>query len=466
METDTTHVGNRRLIDLAICNRAITPQQAAVMLQEITMFPKSTASELLLRHQFVTREELAKLESEMADILATNKHNEDSPESDEDHVLPRHADGAPIRDPAATHPVNQVSLRALPGERALNSYLGFARASGCSDLHLCVGVPPFVRLHGRIHYLDDRPLTSDRSEALNFSCLTGDQKTELLHRRQLDFALEIPNLGRHRCNIYRQRLGWEGAYRVVPSQVPTLDELGMPPILKKLTEYHHGMILVTGPTGSGKNTTVAALLEHINRTRADHIITVEDPIEYVLHRKQCRITQREVGTHTRSFHTALRVALRHDPDVIFVGELRDPETTSIAITAAETGHLVFGTLHTSSAMRTVACMMNFYPPSQRQEICATLADTMRGVISQQLIPRRDGQGLAMALEVLVFTPAVAQMIKDGKTHQLISHMQSQGGAGMQTMDAALMSLFCRGTISGTEAYLRAEFKDVFEATKG
>jgi twitching motility protein PilT len=358
-----------------------------------------------------------------------------------------------------------AALRALGEKATLLEYLTMGREAGCSDLHLSVGRRPFFRYQGKLIFMQDAELSAERSEELNFSMLSEDQQAQLRQRQQLDFALDVENLGRHRCNVFKQRVGWEGVYRIIPREVPTLEDLNMPPVLQKLTDFHQGLVLVTGPAGCGKTTTVAAMINHINRARHDHIITVEDPVEYVIPPMNCQVTQREVGSHTQSFANALRGALRQDPDVISIGELRDLETTSIAISAAETGHLVFATLHTNSALRTVARIMDVYPPSQRAQICTMVAESMRGILSQQLIPRRDGNGLVCAMEVLVFTSGVAQLVKEGKTHQLVSAMQSGRRLGMRTMDDALMELAQEGLITGREAYNRAENKPAFEAIR-
>jgi twitching motility protein PilT len=356
-------------------------------------------------------------------------------------------------------------LHPLGPDATVLDYLRMAREAGCSDLHLTVGRSPFVRYQGSLIFIDDEPLSAERSEQLNFSLLSEAQQAAIREQLQLDFAYEEPGLGRHRCNVYRQRIGWEGEYRIVPSEVPSLESLNLPPVLQRLTEFHQGLVLVTGPAGCGKTTTVAAMLNHINRLRSDHIITVEDPVEYVIEPVMCQVTHREVGQHTQSFANALRAALRQDPDVISIGELRDLETTSIAISAAETGHLVFGTLHTNSALRTVARVMDVYPPAQRAQICTMVAESMRGVLSQQLVPRRDGNGRVCAMEVLIFTSGVAQLIKEGKTHQLVSAMQSGKRLGMRTMDDALMELVDQRLISGREAYARSENKPAFEAVR-
>jgi len=339
------------------------------------------------------------------------------------------------------------------------------RERGCSDLHLTVGKPPYLRKDGKIFFLDEPPITVEAAIKLNRSVLTSVQQEQLDADLQLDFSFEC-GAGRFRANVYNQRLGVEGAYRFIPSTVPTIADLGLPRVLEKLTTYPQGMNLVTGPGGSGKTSTVVAMLEFINRHRHEHIITVEDPVEYVIHSDSCQVTQREVGTHTESFAHALRTALRQDPDVIMIGELRDLETTSISITAAETGHLVFGTLHTSSAIRTVARILDVYPPAQRAQICMMVAESLRGIMSQQLIERKDGKGRVCAMEVLLVTTGVAQVIKEGKTHQLVSHMQSGRKLGMISMDDALMELFQSGTISGQTAYAHAENKSMFELAKG
>lgn len=347
----------------------------------------------------------------------------------------------------------------------LKALLVTARNDKASDLHLSPGRAPFTRGFGLINYPDLPALNAEESEDLCLSCLTPRQEDQIREDSQLDFSFEFSGGGRYRCNVYRQRLGWEGAFRIVPDHVPTMSELGLPDALERLTEYHQGMILVTGPSGSGKTTTVASMIQHINESRPDHIITLEDPVEYVFEPKQCQITQREIGVHTKSFAQALRAALREDPDVILVGELRDVETISIASSAAETGHLVFGTLHTGSAARSVARIIDSYPPEQREQASSMISKSVRGVISQQLIPRKDGAGLALALEILIFTSAVSSMVRDGKTHQLQSAMQSGKRAGMKLMDESLTELVQKGIITGREAWHRAENKQPFEGMK-
>lgn len=376
-------------------------------------------------------------------------------------VPPRPSAGQPQPRPAGISTPGTAAGSISPAPQ-LRELFKAGRDRECSDLHLTVGKPPYLRHQGKLFFLPEEPLTAATVKPLVYSVLTPEQQQLLEKHLQLDFSFEVAGLGRYRANVYRQRLGWEGVFRFIPTEVPTLKALNFPSVLETLTTYPQGLNLVTGPGGCGKTTTVAAMLELINATRREHIITVEDPVEYVFQPKQCQITQREVGTHTNSFPDALRTALRQDPDVIMIGELRDLETTSIAITAAETGHLVFGTLHTAGAVRTVARVLDVYPPNQRQQICMMVAESLRGIISQQLLPRKDGQGRACAMEILVVTTGVSQVIKEGKTHQLVSHMQSGRKLGMKSMDDALMELAQGGIISGAVAYAYADNKPAFE----
>jgi twitching motility protein PilT len=287
--------------------------------------------------------------------------------------------------------------------------------------------------------------------------LSNLHKTQLNERGDADFAYANP-FGRYRTSVVRQRLGVDLVFRIINTKVRTMDELGLPEHLKLLTRYQNGLILVTGSVGSGKSTTLAALVEQVNMERREHIITLEDPIEYVLEPQGCHITQREVHTHTRSFAAALRGALREDPDVIMVGEMRDLETISLAITAAETGHLVLGTLHTGNASRTLDRLLDVFPPDQQEQIRIMVSESLRGVITQQLIPRADGKGRALALEILTNTPAVANVIREARTYMLPGIIQTGKKQGMQLMDDALVDLCSRGLINAEEACARAEQK--------
>ena len=326
---------------------------------------------------------------------------------------------------------------------------------GASDVHLSVGKPPAVRLNGHLQQFgkDDKLLPAD-TDAMAQELLSEEQWKGFMQNGDLDLAYSIGGVGRFRVNIFRQRNSTGLVLRLINSKIPPLEALGLPPILQELTTKPRGLILVTGPTGSGKSTTLAAMINVINETRNDHIITLEDPVEYIHHHKKSVVNQREIGADCESFAKGLRAALRQDPDVILVGEMRDLETISIAITAAETGHLVFGTLHTSSAAQTVDRIMDVFPPYQQQQVKVQLAETLQGIIAQQLIPRDDKQGRVAAVEILVATPAVRNLIREGKTHQLVSSIQTGGKFGMQSMDNSLRNLFQKGFINREEVLSR------------
>ncbi len=337
---------------------------------------------------------------------------------------------------------------------------------GASDLHLAVGVPPMLRIHGKLTRLDYPPLSRGSIHEMLYNVLTDDQKARFEETHDLDFALELADVGRFRVNVFVQRLGDGAVMRLIPTQIKNLDELGMPPILKDLAMRDRGLILVTGPTGSGKSTTLAAMVDLINRERNDHIITIEDPIEFVHQHKGCIVNQREVGPHTRSFATALRSALREDPDVILVGEMRDLETIAMAITAAETGHLVLATLHTNSAAQTINRIVDVFPSHQQDQIRVQLSESLLGVVAQTLIPRADGQGRVAAVEILVATPAVRNLIREGKTFQIPSIIQTGSKDGMLSLDQCLRDLVRRNLITSSDAYVRAVDKDAFRAAAG
>jgi len=340
-----------------------------------------------------------------------------------------------------------------PGD--VDEYLAVGQKGGASDVHLGVNAPPVWRLHGILQPIwpGAAKLTRAETAALAEGFLTDAQKIQLRERGDADFAYANVS-GRFRASVVRQRLGIDLVFRIINTKVRTMDELGLPESLKLLTRYQNGLILVTGPVGCGKSTTLAALVEQVNIERREHIITLEDPIEYIFEPKGCHITQREVRTHTRSFGAALRGALREDPDVIMVGEMRDLETISLAITAAETGHLVLGTLHTSNAARTLDRLLDVFPVDQQEQIRIMVSESLRGIISQQLLPRADGKGRVLALETLTNTPAVANVIREAKTYMLPGIIQTGKKQGMQAMDDAIEGLAARGLISREEADAR------------
>lgn len=345
----------------------------------------------------------------------------------------------------------------LPGH--VDEYLDLGKQAEASDIHLSVSSPPTCRRYGTLLPMWENapPLTAENTEALVRGFLDEHQLARLQEIGDVDFAYNNAN-GRYRTSVVRQRLGYDLAFRIISSTLRTLDELGMPKQLKLLTQYNNGLVLVTGPMGSGKTTTLAALVQEINLHRGDHIITLEEPIEYIIPSASCQVTQREVHTHTKSFAAALRGALREDPDVIMVGEMRDLETIQLAITASETGHLVLGTLHTSNAPRTLDRLLDVFPADQRDQIRMMVSESLRGIVSQQLIPRADGQGRAVAMEIMLNSPAIGNVIRESKTFMLPGIIQTGKKAGMILMDESVAELFRQGIITAEEALYRAENK--------
>src|ERR1700730_8721563 len=347
--------------------------------------------------------------------------------------------------------------------RHVDDYLEVGQKAGASDVHLAVNAQPRWRLHGRLEPIwPDAPLlTAEQTAALAEAFMPEVYKEELHTRGDSDFAY-ANEFARYRVSVVRQRLGIEIVFRVINTHVRTMDELGLPEHLKLLTRYQNGLILATGSVGTGKSTTLAAMIEQINMERRDHIITLEDPIEYIITSRNCHVSQREVFTHTESFATALRAALREDPDVIMVGEMRDLETISLAITAAETGHLVLATLHTTDAPQTVDRVIDVFPPEQQQQIRMQLSVTLQAVISQTLLPRVDTGGRIAALEVMVATPAIRALIREGKTHQLYTDIQTGGQFGMQSLDQHLLQLLSERKISYEDALAKTSNPRDFE----
>jgi twitching motility protein PilT len=317
-----------------------------------------------------------------------------------------------------------------------------------SDLHLTAGAHPTVRVRGRLQPLEDYPvMTTEQTRETIYSILTNDQRQRLETDWQIDFAYAIPGRARFRVNAYYQRGAIGAAFRLIPVSIKTVEELGLPIVLHELAKRPRGFVLVTGPTGSGKSTSLAAVIDEINSTRDEHIMTIEDPIEFLHTHKRCIVNQREIGADAQTFAAGLKAALRQDPDVILVGEMRDLETIHTALTAAETGHLVFATLHTQDAPQTIDRIIDVFPPSQQQQVRVQLSVALQGIITQQLLPTADGAGRVAACEVLLATPAIRNLIREGKTHQIYSSLQTGANIGMQTMDAALATLVRGGKIS-------------------
>jgi twitching motility protein PilT len=347
----------------------------------------------------------------------------------------------------------------------IDEYLLEALEQKASDLHFVSGDPVRARVHGGLKVLRSDPLTTDSVEEAVFEIMDGAAKKAFADVDAADFAYEIPDVSRFRVNAFRHINGIGAILRAIPSKAMTLDELNMPRVIHQLCRHTQGMILVTGKTGSGKSTTLAAMIDEMNRRLKGHILTIEDPIEFVHKPQGCLVSQREVGVHSASFADALHSALREDPDVVLVGEMRDLETISIAVTAAEMGILVMGTLHTNGAAATIDRIINSFPADKQAHIRTMISTSLRGVVSQQLLPTANGTGRVAALEIMINTPAVANLIRQGKIDQLETAIQAGGNVGMKSMDSALMDLVEKGAISGEEAYLQANNKQKFEQVR-
>ena len=342
----------------------------------------------------------------------------------------------------------------------ITQLLAFGVEQGASDCHLSAGEPPMIRIHGDLKKLDHAPLTKEEAHALVYDIMNDAQRKAFEETHECDFSFEMGTVARFRVNVFMQRKGEGAVFRTIPTKILTLEQLEMPAILKHLCEKEKGLILVTGPTGSGKSTTLAGMVDYLNETFEGHILTVEDPIEFVHQSKKCLVNQRELGPHTNSFANALRAALREDPDLILVGEMRDLETIQLALTAAETGHIVFGTLHTSSAPKTVDRIIDVFPPNQQAQIRAQFAESIEAVLTQTLLKKKGG-GRVAALEIMTGTTAVRNLVREGKIHQIPGTMQVSQKDGMQTMDMALQNLVSRGLVSKEEAQSKSTNPNLF-----
>lgn len=344
----------------------------------------------------------------------------------------------------------------------IDQFLKVLVQQGGSDLHLTVGSPPIMRVHGHMKPFKFRELGAKDMEQIIYEVMEEEQRMRFLDQMDYDFAYEIEDVARFRVNIFWQKKGLGAVMRTIPATILSADQLGLPDAVRKLTMLTKGLVLVTGPTGSGKSTTLAAMIDLINETRADHILTIEDPIEFVHQNKKCLVNQREIGTNTKSFANALRAALREDPDVILVGEMRDRETIELGITAAETGHLVFGTLHTNSAPKTVDRIIDVFPADQQDQIRSMLAESLKGVVSQVLLRKKGGAGRLAAHEIMIGTGAISNLIRENKLHQIPSIIQTGKKDGMQLLDQAILEALMAGLVDPLEAYMKCNNKSAFK----
>ena len=343
----------------------------------------------------------------------------------------------------------------------IDAFFKLMNEQGASDLHLIAGSQPILRVHGDMERVKYKALENDELKAMLYEIAPENKIKVFEETGDVDFAYEIPNLARYRANYFQQKWGVGAVFREIPSTILTAEQLGLPKVITKLSMLHKGMVLVTGPTGSGKSTTLAAMIDYVNRNKKSHIITVEDPVEFVHKSQSCIVNHREVGVHTKGFKSALRGALREDPDIILVGEMRDLETIELALEAASTGHLVFGTLHTQSAAKTVDRIIDVFPAHQQSQIRTTLSESLKGVIAQNLFKRIDKKGRMAVLEVLVVTPAVSNLIREGKTFQIPSAIQTGKKFGMQSLDDAILIALEAKKISPEDAYDKAIVKERF-----
>jgi twitching motility protein PilT len=467
---------------IAVHLKLLSMEQLARATAEQGRCPEKNLGEIFVELGFLDERQLAKLIQAQQQVLARQRASRAAERAAPEPEAGTAAPAAQVEAPA--RPVDAAARRAavqppsagpLPqeGEAAVSLGLSLAEpdsvdrerlhgllrdavAAGASDVHLHAGAPPRRRIHGRLEAWADAPLDPALCERLVAAALTGEERRWLAERGELDLCSEIPGVGRFRANVYRQQRGFDAVFRAIPARPPTLEELGLPNALARFTNYHQGMVLLTGPAGCGKSSTMAALVNLINEERQEHILCIEDPVEYVHPSRRCLVNQRHAGRHTASFARALRGALREDPDVIVIGELRDLETISLAMTAAETGHFVLATLHTNDAIRTLNRMIGAFPSNQQDQVRTMLSESLRAVVSQRLLNRRDGSGRVPAIEILVVTKAISHMIRDQKTVQIRSAMQTGKRQGMCLLEQSLAELVQAGEVERQEALRHVE----------
>jgi twitching motility protein PilT len=471
---------------IAVQMRMITPEQLAELTRAQAKDGDSAGlGEHMVQQGLIDRAQLKKLLEAQKQVVAKLRARQAVEQADAEPEIPAAPAAKPAAppqrpatpppqaappapSPAAARPaaVAAPAPAKAPAPRAAAPVAGDAAAlievlregveRRASDIHVHAGLPIRYRLHGRFVPRDDTPLPKERVEAMVLGALAPEQRAALDERGQLDFPYPVPGVGRFRANAFRQQGGLDAVFRHVPAEPPTLEDLGLPTTLAKFTNYHQGLVLVTGPANCGKSSTLAALVRILNEERRDHILTIEDPIEYVHESKRCVVNQRSVGHHTGSFGRALRAALREDPDVIVIGELRDFETVSLALTAAETGHMVLGTLHTNGAVRTINRIVGAFPADQQEQVRSMVSESLRAVVSQRLVTTADGNGRAPALEILVVNKAIGNLIRENKTFQVQSQLQMGASQGMCMLDDSLNRLVKENVVTREEALRHAE----------
>jgi len=454
---------NEYILATAYHSGWITAEQYTSAMTALQSMPQLSAIDFLYEQSIITPEQAEGLRHALQPAASAVETVATQVDTASEQVRPHPEQNSPAA-AATEHSGLHYEQSDLPGGIGLDEILRLGLEGGASDVHIGVSSPILLRRNSTLQPLfpEAVELTARNTEALIRSFFTPAQMHALETVKGVDFSHDIPGVGRFRGNVVRQRKGHSLVFRVINTKVRSMDELGLPQTLKVLTQYHNGLVLVTGAVGSGKSTTLAAMINEVNNQRRDHIITLEDPIEYVFVPAKCQITQREILAHTESFSAALRASLREDPDVIMVGEMRNLETIQLAITASETGHLVMGTLHTSSAARTLDRILDAFPVEQQGQIRTMVSESLRGIISQQLIPKMDGSGRVVALEIMVNTPAVANLIREAKTFMLPGIIQTGKKLGMRLMDDSLIDLVERKIISLQEGFDRAEQKRLLQ----
>jgi twitching motility protein PilT len=428
--------------ELAIKAGLVTRLQVSQLLSDT---PSASLRDLLTQSSVLTPQQIQSLDRQCDKLLST--------------ASPAPTETKPV---AASSPKSDGQSPATSAEPYLHKVLQYALSKGASDVHVHGDAPLLARIQGKLAPLrGETPIGSADSTKVVLQILRPEQVTALEATGQLDFAYEVNKLGRFRVNVYKSFRGTDAVFRLIPPHIRTVEELGLPPLIKSFTDFRTGIVLCTGPTGCGKSTTLAALVQHLNATRQDHVITLENPVEHVYPKGLSHINQREVITHTTSFGRALRAALREDPDIIAITELRDRDSMSLALSAAETGHLVLGTLHTSSAAQTISRVINAFPGGEQEHIRAQLSESLRAVVSQRLVPRADGTGLIPAVEILVVNTAVANIIREDKVFQLPSVMQTGKALGMVSLDESLLQLVQSGVVAKADARALAVQKERF-----